>query len=109
MTSTVELTADSIGAELVRDAGLPRTRRKLRRVDTGLRPYVAQAFVGRHVELTDRHGRSYRGRVVVVSVTTSGAFTHALTLEYEEAGLWPVTLSLATVDEIRQVPSPIAL
>lgn len=100
---TVRQLLDAVELELDSEAGLLRTRRKLRRVDPDVRRYVAARFEGRRVEILDRNGRTYAGTVLVVSVTTSGAFSEAVTLRYDDDGLWPVSLSLATVDAIREL------
>lgn len=85
------------------DAGRRRTTRKLRGLDVELRRYVAHRFEGRRVEIVDRDDRTHVGTVLVVSVVHSGAFSDALTLRYDDPGLWPVTLSLATVNDMREL------
>lgn len=101
--TTTEIAGEAVTAHLERVGGMLRVKGKLRRIPPALRPYVAESLKGQTVQVLDRHGRTYLGLLVVVARTTDGNVSHTLTLD-PGGNLWPVALSLATIDELTEVP-----
>lgn len=82
-------------------AGLLRIRGKVRRLPPEVRALAVYALRGRRVVATTKHGRVYPGQLIEVAETTDGNVSHVALIA--DGRGFPVALSLATVDELREV------
>lgn len=101
MTAGEGLAAKALARVVQDDAGRLYIRGTVRRLAPEVRALAVYALQGRRVTALTKWGRTYTGVLLAVAETTDGNVSHVAMIETGRG--FPVALSLATIDELRQV------